>query len=97
MSEEYVKLISSDGFEFVLRKDIACISGTIKAILNEGVFAEAQNNECTFPDIRGSLLEKVCEYLHYNYRYKNQQDVPKFDIPPEMVLELLVTAEYLDT
>lgn len=45
---------------------------------------------------RATLLEKVCEYLHYNYRYKNQLDIPKFDIPPEMVLELLVTAEYLE-
>ncbi|CAB52743.1 elongin C Elc1 [Schizosaccharomyces pombe] len=96
MEKEYVRLISGDGFVFILEKEIACLSGTIRAILNEGIFSEAQKNECTFPDIRATLLEKVCEYLHYNYRYKNQLDIPKFDIPPEMVLELLVTAEYLE-
>ena len=31
---EYVTLISSDGFEFIIRREAACISGTIKRMLD---------------------------------------------------------------
>ncbi|EEB08078.2 elongin C [Schizosaccharomyces japonicus yFS275] len=96
MSTEFVKLVSCDGFEYILKKEIACVSGTIKTMLEDAKFAEAQNNECHFPEIRSDLLEKVCDYMHYNFTYKNQTDVPDFDIPPEMVLELLVASAYLD-
>lgn len=37
MEKEYVRLISGDGFVFILEKEIACLSGTIRAILNEGL------------------------------------------------------------
>jgi transcription elongation factor B subunit 1 len=38
----------------------------------------------------------VCDYLYFNLKYKDVTDVPEFDIPPEMALELLVAADYLD-
>lgn len=42
------------------------------------------------------VLEQVCEYLCYNLKYKDQTDVADFDISPEMSLELLMAADYLD-
>lgn len=42
------------------------------------------------------VLEKVCEYLCYNEKHKDQIDVPDMDIPPELCLELLMAADYLD-
>ena len=44
----------------------------------------------------GMVLEKVCEYLCYNEKHKDQIDVPDMDIPPELCLELLMAADYLD-
>ena len=44
----------------------------------------------------GAILEKVCEYLLYNLRNKEGRDVPDMEIPPEMCLELLLAADYLD-
>ena len=44
----------------------------------------------------GAILEKVCEYLYYNLRNKNEKDVPDMHIPPEMCLELLLAADYLN-
>lgn len=41
------------------------------------------------------VLEKVAEYLIYWYRYKDQEDVPDFDIPVELCLEILEAADYL--
>ena len=42
------------------------------------------------------MLEKVCEYLYYNEKHKDAKDVPDMDIPPELCLELLMAADYLD-
>lgn len=45
----------------------------------------------------GVVLEKVCEYLCYNEKNKEQSNVADMDIPPELCLELLMAADYLDT
>uniref|UniRef100_A0A8C3B9G9 Elongin-C n=1 Tax=Cairina moschata TaxID=8855 RepID=A0A8C3B9G9_CAIMO len=42
----YVKLISSDGHEFIVKREHALTSGTIKAMLSgPGQFAENETNE----------------------------------------------------
>lgn len=45
----------------------------------------------------GVVLEKVCEYFCYNEKNKEQNNVADMDIPPELCLELLMAADYLDT
>ena len=53
---------------------------------------------CT--DVRnfsGIVLEKVAEYFYYNWRNRDAIDVPDMDIPPELCLELLMAADYLDS
>jgi transcription elongation factor B subunit 1 len=42
------------------------------------------------------VLEKVCEYLYYNQKHAESKDVSDMDIPPELCLELLIAADYLD-
>jgi hypothetical protein len=44
----------------------------------------------------GVVLEKVCEYLYYNQKHSESKDVSDMDIPPELCLELLIAADYLD-
>lgn len=44
----------------------------------------------------GVVLEKVCEYLYYNQKHADSKDVSDMDIPPELCLELLIAADYLD-
>ena len=44
----------------------------------------------------GIVLEKVAEYFYYNYKNRNQEDVQDMDIPPELCLELLMAADFLD-
>jgi transcription elongation factor B subunit 1 len=44
-----------------------------------------------------SVLEKVCQYFYYYEKYKGQKDVPEPDfITPELALELLFIADFLD-
>ncbi|KAG0684152.1 elongin C [Pichia californica] len=90
----YVKLISNDGFAFIINKETASISGTLKNMISD-TFEEGLTNTIKLHEIDGSVLEKVVEYLYYNDKYKDCIDVPEFNVPTEMALELLVAADYL--
>merc|ERR1711998_535794 len=95
---EVVKLISSDGYEYVIERDAAMVSGTIKNMLSSpGMFVES-SGEINFPEISGVVLEKVCQYFHYKLKFTNstQAQIPEFLIEPEIALELLMAANYLD-
>lgn len=47
--------------------------------------------------ISGQVLEKVCQYFYYFEKYKGVKDVPEPDfISPELALELLFVADFLD-
>eukprot|EP01135_Chromosphaera_perkinsii_P007112 Nk52_evm1s698 gene=Nk52_evmTU1s698 len=48
----YVKLISSDGHEFIVNRNCAMVSGTIKSMLSgPGNFSENESNEINFREI----------------------------------------------
>jgi hypothetical protein len=100
MSEEekvYVKLVSAEGHEFFLDREIAMASSTTIRTMLEGQFREAQDNIIRFPDIAGYILERVVRYLHYKSQYSNSSArIPDFMIEPEVALELLIAAKYLD-
>ncbi len=90
-----VKLISAEGHEFIVDRRCAMVSGTIKRMLT-GQFAESRG-EVRFPEIPGVILEKVLQYLYYKVRYTNSvMRVPDFEVEPEISLELLMAANYLD-
>ncbi|KAK4173505.1 BTB/POZ protein [Triangularia setosa] len=91
---KYITLISYDGFEFVILREAALISETIRAMLR-GPFREAQTGRCEFGEIRGPVLEKVVEYFHYHHANRDQTDVPDMDIPVDICLELLMAADFL--
>ena len=94
----YVKLISSDGHEFICKRDFALTSGTIKAMLSgPGQFAENEINELKFREIPSHVLQKVCMYFTYKVIYTNSStEIPEFPIQPEIALELLMAANFLD-
>ncbi|EYE96408.1 elongin C [Aspergillus ruber CBS 135680] len=96
--QEYVTLVSGDGFEFVVPRSTACVSGTIRRMLDPSSnFSEAITGRCVLETLSGVVLEKVCEYFCYNQKNKEQANVPDMEIPPELCLELLMAADYLDT
>ena len=53
-------------------------------------------------DTSTHVLERVCQYLYYNAKWSTSQTpnskdgVPNFDIEPEMLLELLMAANFLE-
>jgi len=98
MSEKsYVKLISADDQEFFLDREIACASSTTIRSMLEGQFKEAQDGIIRFSNISGYVLERVVRYLLYKAQYSNSiARIPDFTIEPEIALELLIAAKYLD-
>ncbi|CEJ58060.1 Putative Transcriptional elongation regulator Elc1/Elongin C [Penicillium brasilianum] len=95
---EFVTLVSYDGFEFIIPRNAACISGTIRRMLDPtSKFSESLSGRCVLENLTGVVLEKVCEYFMYNEKHKDQVNVADMDIPAELCLELLMAADYLDT
>ncbi|TKA65615.1 hypothetical protein B0A55_07291 [Friedmanniomyces simplex] len=96
-SSDYVTLISSDEFSFIVQRSSACISPAVKRMLDpSNGFLEAKTNTVRFDNINGMVLEKVCEYFYYSEKNENARDVTDLDFPTEMCLELLMAADYLD-
>ncbi|KAL6203325.1 hypothetical protein ACLB2K_027025 [Fragaria x ananassa] len=72
--EDTVKLISAEGFEFVVHKDAAMVSQTIRNMLTSpGGFAETELGEVTFPEISTTILEKICKYFYWNLQFARTQ------------------------
>ncbi|KAF9277912.1 Transcription elongation factor B (SIII), polypeptide 1 (15kDa, elongin C) [Mortierella alpina] len=96
---EYVTLESADGFQFVIHREAAMLSGTIRNMLSSpGQFQEAAEGAIQFRDIKAVILEKVCKYWYYRARHANSvTEIPHFEIEPEYALETLMAADFLDT
>lgn len=48
----YIKLVASDGHEFIIKREVAILSETIKAMLTgPGMFAENETNIIHFKEI----------------------------------------------
>jgi len=103
-SDDWVKIVSQDGFAFVVKRDVARQSGTLKSMISDddgGGFAEAMSGVCNIHDYRGAVVEKVVEYMIYKKMYGHASPpevVPDFQerIYPEIALELLTAADYLE-
>ncbi|EDK40701.2 conserved hypothetical protein [Meyerozyma guilliermondii ATCC 6260] len=96
MSESgYVTLVSADGHRFVVLRDVASISSVLR---NTQGFEEGRTGKIKL-DMDGDILECIVEYLYYHYKYREQAEsgnIPEFNIPTHLALELLVKADYLD-
>ncbi|CAF1163843.1 unnamed protein product [Adineta steineri] len=95
----YLKLISSDGHEFVVRRDFAITSSpTIKNMLSgPGQYSELQPNEIYLKDIPSHVLIHLCRYFSYKIKYTNSSvDIPEFPMDVQVVVEVLVASDFLD-
>lgn len=92
---EYCTLISRDNFSFTILRSAAAVSGTLKSLLSSN-FAESSTGVIRLESIDGVLLEKVCEYLYYHLAWRDAKEPPEFVIEPELALNLLVAADFLD-
>ncbi|KAA8490589.1 Elongin-C [Porphyridium purpureum] len=95
--EGYLRLVSGDGFEFLLHAECAHASEFIRTLMDGG-FAEAQSRTLRLPEIPARLLETVCQYFYFRNQYKDSDSPPPiFNIPRDAALELLMVANFLLT
>nr|XP_039328477.1 elongin-C-like [Saimiri boliviensis boliviensis] len=94
----YVRCISPDGHEFIVKREHALTSGMIKAMLSgPGQFAENETSEINFREIPSHVLSKVCMYFTYKVGYTNSDtEIPEFPISPEIALELLMAVNKIN-
>jgi elongin-C len=63
---------------------------------------EAASREINFREIDSRVLQRVIEYCYHKRKYLDQgtdapqMAIPDFHIAPEMALELLMAANFLD-
>ncbi|KIM86604.1 hypothetical protein PILCRDRAFT_64768, partial [Piloderma croceum F 1598] len=96
--DDWVRLTSTDGFSFMVKRNVATASGTLKSMLSaESDFSEALSNTCPINE-RASVVEKVCEYMAFKTYYDSagpNVEIPVNEfierIPPEVALELYVS------
>jgi transcription elongation factor B subunit 1 len=95
-----VKLISAEGAEFILSRDAAMASGTIRAMLQgPGQWKETSGPMPTihFETISTPVLETVCQYFLYKQRYDHTPPpLPPFKLETEAIVKLLLAANFLD-
>lgn len=62
-------------------------------------FAEEVGGKVQLRDISSQILEKVIQYFYFKLKYTNttSERIPEFNIEPEIALELLMAANFLDT
>ncbi|XP_036603153.1 elongin-C-like [Trichosurus vulpecula] len=89
--------MTSDGHDFLVKREHASISEIIKAMLSgPGQFAN-EINMVNFREIPSHRLLKVCIYFTFKVHYlTSSTEVPKFPIVPEIELKLTMAVNFLD-
>jgi elongin-C len=76
---QYVKLISAEGYEFFLDREIAITSSTTIRTMLSGSFLEGKENIIRLPDMAGYILERLVKYMHYKAQYSSSTSrIPEF-------------------
>ncbi|XP_037360435.1 elongin-C-like [Talpa occidentalis] len=86
----YVKLISHDGHEFIVKREQAPTSGTIEATWSGP--SQFATNEISLRAIPSQRLSKgLCVHCTNSWT-----EIPEFPIASEIALQLLMTTNLLD-
>uniref|UniRef100_A0AC35UCM2 Elongin-C n=1 Tax=Rhabditophanes sp. KR3021 TaxID=114890 RepID=A0AC35UCM2_9BILA len=94
----YVRLVSSDNHNFLIPKDLAFASDTIRTMFEgPGAFMETETNTVHLKTIPSHILQKVCHYFAYRYQYQDlEEEFPDFEIQEEMALDLYIATHFLE-
>merc|ERR1711871_1353408 len=92
-----VRLITKEGDVFLIEKEVAMVSGTIKNMLSAPGMALESSGEMPFPMITSPVMDKICEYFHNKKKHKSTGSAPEFNVEPEIAVDVMMAANYLDT
>ncbi|CAL2041636.1 unnamed protein product [Caenorhabditis brenneri] len=89
-NSEYVKLVSNDNHEFVIRRELAEISMIPKKVLRTP--DDNRSNTVYLHMINSRVLSKMCNYLSYHKLYLKKEGA--FEIDPRDGYEFLLVAGF---
>lgn len=92
----YVRLVSANDHEFIIRRELAEKSVTIRNMLH---VPGSINPDSTvhLPFISPRALHCICAYLNYQKLYVEKKgEVDPFEIEPDLGLELMLAASFLN-
>ncbi|XP_055627946.1 elongin-C-like [Toxorhynchites rutilus septentrionalis] len=98
----FVKLVSSEGEGFFVKREYAFVSSTIRRLLSgPGEFPVGEANAIHLKDFSSNVVKIVCKYLKYKHRYKGvdnetYEKIPEFPIPTKISCDLYMAAHFLD-
>lgn len=97
MSPRFISITSRDGFTFVVPREAALVAGTWQRTLSSENYIESQTGRLHL-DESSEIVSTIVDYLFYHLEYKKTEGVceSEFNIPTELALQVLVTADYLD-
>lgn len=95
--EEYIVLVSKENRRFYISKTVGMQSEVLRAVFDRKVeYQETLSNEIHLKQFRSVVVEKLIDYLYLANNYKeNPKQMPKFNIDPSILTELLVASDYL--
>ncbi|KAF5140760.1 skp1 component [Vairimorpha ceranae] len=89
---ETIKLLSSDGIEFTIKRKIALYSKTLNLLINTNPNYIEHVAEAIVLPINSKYLARIIEFLEFKASNKNVDD---FEIKDDETVDLLDAAAYL--
>eukprot|EP00923_Selenidium_pygospionis_P059846 GHVN01105369.1.p2 GENE.GHVN01105369.1~~GHVN01105369.1.p2 ORF type:complete len:113 (+),score=9.93 GHVN01105369.1:35-373(+) len=93
---DFVTVSSGDGTRILFDRSVAVQNEVLANLLKQRSFSEGRSGVVDFPTISGNVLEKLVEYFYHKYYYANATGpVPDFPIADDVVVDLLLVANFL--
>ncbi|KAI6243442.1 Elongin-C [Aphelenchoides fujianensis] len=94
----HVRLVSSDGHEFVVPRPLLACSPVIQSMLHPPWPTDAgEPSEVLCKEIPSPVLNKLAHYFAYQHQHEDTRvEVPDFVVPPELAHLLLEAANFFD-
>lgn len=72
VGEGFLRLVSGDGFSFVVDEEYAMVSNVIRRMM-KSTFKESRTRVIHLPGFSGCVIEKICQYFYYMARFQSRQ------------------------
>ena len=77
--------------------EVANESQTLEQIFKSDLFIESRTLQVDVSDYTMEVVQVAMDYMHYKHQYKDElETAPTFEIPPELSLQVMVLADYLN-
>ena len=95
-STDSISLLSNDGARLPLPRAVACQSRVLASSLGAAGTPFRATAEVSLP-FAAAVVQAVCDYLLWRHTHTGSAlPPPEFPVPPEIALDLLAAADFLE-